>query len=198
MAKKGTKRKDSDAAKKRAAARRTVLYKRFASVYVTNGRNATQAYLTTHPHVQHNTAGAEGFKLLNNPEVIDEIKVLTAAAWKREHMEGEEALARAARVARMDIGDYYWKPGELDRAGLATTVNQRKPLSELTDEQRTCIKGYKYTTTGLVIQEHYDAMAQLANIMKHKRLLSDNVNVNLTMPLDKMIEASYGENKEPS
>lgn len=198
MAKKNKKRNDSEAAKKRAAARRTVLYLRFAAVYVTNGRNATQAYLTVHPHVQHNTAGAEGFKYLNNPEVQDEIKKLTAAAWKREHMESEEVLARMARIARMDIGDYYWKPGELDRAGLSTTPNQRKPLSELTDEQRTCIKGYKYTTTGLVIQEHYDATAQLVNVAKHKRLLSDNLNVNLTMPLDKMIEASYGENKEPA
>lgn len=190
-----TKKVKRQSTRERNAALRSEFYKRFAAVYVSNGRNATQAYLVVKPNVQHNSAGAEGFKLLNLPEVIDEIKRLTAEQWKREHMESEEVLARMARIARMDIGDYYWKPGELDRAGLATVVNQRKPLSELTDEQRTCIKGYKYTTTGLVIQEHHDPTAQLANIGKHKKILTDRVDVNLTMPLDKMIESSYGENK---
>lgn len=187
-----------EAAKKRAAERKTALHRQFAAAYISTGRNATLAYIATHPNVQRNSAGTQGFEWLNNPEVIDEIKKLTAAAWKREHMESEEVMARMARIARMDIGDYYWKTGELDRAGLPTVVNQRKPLSELTDEQRTCIKGYKYSSTGLVIQEHHDPMTQLGNVAKHKRLLSENVNVNLSMPLDKLIEASYGENKEPA
>ncbi len=111
-------------------------------------------------------------------------------------MSADEVLGRMARIANQNMKDYYWQPGELNGAGEATVTGQRKPLHELTEAQTECIKGYKFSPTGLVIQEHYDKTAQLANVAKFHKLLSDNVNVNLTMPLDKLLEASYGDNKE--
>ncbi len=178
-------------AAERAAERRTVLYMRFAAAYVSNGRNAAQAYLLIHPRVTAASAATLGGTMLRNVEVDAEIRRLTNEVWKREHMSADEVLGRMARIANQNIRDYYWQPGELNRAGEATTTGQRKPLSELTEAQTECIKGYKFSATGLVIQEHYDKTAQLSNIAKFHKLLSDNVNVNLTMSLEQMIQKSY-------
>ncbi len=183
-------------AAERAAERRTALYLRFAAIYIANGRNATQAYIATHPGVRANSAATHGGEWVRNSEVQNEIRRLTNEAWKAETLSAEETLGRMSRIATQNIADYYWKPGELDRNGQPTDVGRRKPLSELTEAQTECIKGFKYSATGLVIQEHYDKAQQLGNMAKHHKLLSDNLNVNLTMPLDKMIEASYGENKD--
>lgn len=180
-------------AAERAAARRLVLYLRFAAVYVSNGRNGTQAYMATHRGVQPNSAATQAGEWLGKPEVQDEIQRLTNEAWGKEAMGAQEVLARMARIARMDIGDYYWKPGELNAAGEPTVVGQRKPLSELTDAQRECVKGYKYSTDGLVIQEHWDKPAQLSNVAKHLKLLNDKVDVTVSVSLDKLLEQSYGQ-----
>lgn len=128
--------------------------------------------------------------------MVQFLREITDAAWEAETLSAKETLGRMSRIATQNIRDYYWKPGELDRHGQPTQEGFRKPLSELTEAQTECIKGFKFSPEGLVIQEHYDKAAQLANMAKHHKLLSDNVNVNLTMPLDKMIEQSYGENKE--
>lgn len=183
-------------ASERAAERLTTLRLRFAAIYCSNGRNATQAYIAIHPGVLSTSAGTNGGEWLRNTEVVAEIRRLTNEAWKSETLSAEETLARMSRIATQNIRDYYWKPGELDRHGQPTQEGFRKPLSELSEAQTECIKGFKFSPEGLVIQEHYDKAAQLANMAKHHKLLSDNLNVNLTMPLDKLIEASYGENKD--
>lgn len=168
---------------------------RFAALYMANGRNGTRAYMVLFPRSGEAAARAHAVAWVAKSNVQDEIAKLTNEAWKREHMSADEVLGRIARIAKQNIADYYWKPGELNRAGEETEVGRRKPLSELTEQQTECIKGFKFSATGLVIQEHYDKAAQLMNMAKHHKLMSDSLSVNLTMPLDKMIEQSYGENK---
>lgn len=162
----------------RAAERRRALYMRFAAIYVANGRNATQAYLAIHPNVTAGSAGTRGGTMLTNVEVQNEIARLTAEAWKKEHMTAEEVLGRMARVARQDIRDYYWRPGERARDGSETVEGHRKPLSELTDAQAECVKGFRYDSDGRLIQDLYAKDAQWANIAKHLKLLNDKLEVS--------------------
>ena len=165
--------------------------KRFAAAWVANGRNGTRAYMVIFPRCAPRSANSHAGEWLAKPEVQTEIARLTAEAWGREHMDATEVLARMARVARQDIRDYYWRPGELDRNGNPTVIGQRKELAELTDIQAESVKGFKYTNDGRLIQELYDKTAQWANIAKHLKLLTDRVDLNLTMSLEDMIQKSY-------
>lgn len=47
---------------------------KFVVEYLTNGHNATQAYLKVHPKVNTNTAGVEGYNSLRNPKIREVIK----------------------------------------------------------------------------------------------------------------------------
>lgn len=183
----------------RRAARIEAEEVRFASIYMGNGRNGTRAWMLLHPRATTASAASSASEWLRRPKVQDEIARLTNEAWKREQMSADEVLGRMARIAKQNIRDYYWQAGELRLSnGMeieATEVGRRKPLSELTEAQTECIKGFKFNPEGLVIQEHYSKDTQLLNMAKHHKLMTDRVDVNLTMPLDKMIEQSYGENK---
>jgi len=167
-------------AKERADARRAVLELRFASLYVANGRNATQAYMAIFPRAQQGSAASKGSLWLRKENIRTEIGRLTDLAWKDEQLSADEVLGRMGRIARQNIADYYWRPGELDRQGQETVVGQRKPLSQLTEAQTECIKGFKFSATGLVIQEHHDKLSQLANVGKHLKLLTDKTEVDVT------------------
>lgn len=187
----------------RRAARIEAEEVRFASIYMGNGRNGTRAWMLLHPRATTASAASSASEWLRRTKVQDEIARLTNEAWKREQMGADEVLGRMARIAKQNIREYYWQleeVGQTKRAGGVVAmldVGDRKPLCELTEAQTECIKGFKFNPEGLVIQEHYDKAAQLGNMAKHHKLMTDRVDVNLTMPLDKMIEQSYGENKEP-
>lgn len=164
-------------ASERAAERRTTLYLRFAAIYCSNGRNATQAYIATHPGVRANSAGTNGGEWLRNTEVQNEIKRLTDETLKREHMSADEALALTARIARLNPQEFYWSPGELTRAGETTVSGIRKPLSELTPEQARCIAGFKHTMAGTDLLFR-DADSSLHHVLKHHKLLNDKLEVS--------------------
>ena len=189
-------------AAERRAARIEAEELRFAAIYIAQGRNGTRAWNVLHPNARPNSCASSASEWLRRPKVLDEIGRLTNEAWKREQMGADETLGRMARIAKQNIREYYWQleeVGTTKRAGGvvdAGEVGDRKPLCELTEAQTECIKGFKFSPEGLVIQEHYAKDAQLLNMAKHHKLMTDRVDVNLTMPLDKMIEASYGENKE--
>lgn len=163
----------------------------FSAAYVSNGRNATRAYQVLFPTCGDASAATKGGQWLRKVEVQDEIQKLTAAAFKREHMSAEEALAIVARRARLDIATFYWKPGELDRDGNTTTVGHRKPLRELTEAQQQCIVGFKSGQWGTDML-FADADKNMNFVLKHHKLLTDKVDLNVTLPLDKLLEQSYG------
>jgi len=165
-------------AAERAAERRLALEKRFAAIYFANGRNGMRAYMAIYPRSGEAAARAHAPAWVAKSSVQAEFKRLSEEAWDKEAMGAKEVLGRMARVARMDIRDFYWQPGELDRNGHATVEGQRKPLSELTDEQAECVKGFKYSNDGRIIQELYDKTAQWANIAKHLKLLNDKLEVS--------------------
>lgn len=167
----------------RRAERMRVQYLRFAAAYVSNGRNATQAYLLIHPNVTVPSAGTRGGTMLMKVEVQAEIERLTNAALKREHMGADEALALTARIARLNPQDFYNADGT------------RKRLMDMTPEQARCVAGFKPTQFGTEMMFR-DADKALGHVLKINKLLTDKVDVSVTMSLDKLIEQSYGENKD--
>ncbi len=166
-------------AAQRAAERTLARERQFAATYITNGRNGMRAYMSVFPSCRENSARAKAPLWLARDSVQDEIRKLTDEAWAREAMGAKEVMARMSRIAKQNIRDYYWQPGELNRAGEATEPGHRKPLSELTEAQTECIKGYKYNATGLLIQEHHDKAQQLQNIAKHHQLLNDKTELEV-------------------
>lgn len=153
--------------------------KRFCVLYVGNGRNATQAYQEVFPRVQRNTASANGHRWMTRPEIRAEVERLTIELFERSHMTAAEALARMAEIARSDIGDLVWKPGELDSAGNATLQGAIKPLFEMPEAVRKCIKSLKWDAQGRPEFSFWDKPSQLTNIGKHHKLLNESVDVNV-------------------
>jgi hypothetical protein len=150
---------------------------RFAAIYCSNGRNASGAYHAIYPRASEPTCRAEGCKYLAKPSVQEKITRLTNEALKRDHMGADEALSLTARLGRLNLQDYYWQPGELDRSGSATTPGQRKPLHELTPDQARMIAGFKRTKFGedMLLR---DADKALEHILRHHKLLTDKVEMS--------------------
>lgn len=175
----------------RRAVRRAALEKRFAALYVANGRNATAAYRKMFPTCSSASAATKGGQWLRKVGVEAVVAELSAEAWKKEHMTAEEVLARMARLARINIRELYWQPGERDIQGQATTTGQLKSLHDLTEAQAEWIKGFKYSNDGRLIMELWDKPSQLANVAKNLRLLNDKLDIGLSKKLEDIIAESY-------
>jgi hypothetical protein len=74
----------------------------FVQAYLANGLNATQAYRTVHPKAKPTTAGSEGPRLLQHPDVSARVAYLSAARAKKFEVDGEELLRQANAVANAD------------------------------------------------------------------------------------------------
>lgn len=172
------------------AERMASMEKQFAAIYISNGRNATRAYMGIFPTCSEVSAQVKGSQWLGKVMVQDEIERLTTEALKRHHMSAEEALALTAEIARLNPQEYYWAPGELDKDGQPTQAGSRKHLHDLTPDQARRIAGFRRTAFGTEMQFR-DADRNLAFILKTHKLLSDKFDVTISTPLDKLIEQSY-------
>lgn len=88
-------------------------HQHFILEYLSNGENATAAYLVVKPHVTRKTAAVEGWKLLRKPAIAAALERELRARWKRIKMDGDEALALISRDARADIAEAYDAAGNL-------------------------------------------------------------------------------------
>lgn len=84
-----------------------------------------------------------------------------------------------ARIARSDAGDLVWKPGELDSGGNPTVVGAMKPLYEMPEAIRKCIKSLEWDILGRPKFSFWSKDAQLTNALKTHKLLGADVNVNI-------------------
>lgn len=151
----------------------------FVLAYISNGRNATRAYAKVFPRVKDNSAASKGSLWLRKDNVSREIDRLTQEAFKKEHMTAAEALARMAQLARSDVGALIWRPGELDSAGNATPEGTVKPIWEMPEAVRCCIKSFKFDILGRPEFVFWDKPSQLANVGKNLKLLNESVDVNV-------------------
>lgn len=71
----------------------------FCLAYLSNGFNATQAYLAAHPNASTGTAQVEGCRSLRNPKLLAFYGPRLEEAWKPFQMGGEQAAGRLAIIA---------------------------------------------------------------------------------------------------
>jgi phage terminase small subunit len=67
-------------------------HKQFVEEYMSNGMNATQAYLSTYPKVTEKTASANGSRLLVNAKIKAEIERLQAKTSKSLNITKESLI----------------------------------------------------------------------------------------------------------
>jgi hypothetical protein len=78
----------------------------FVAEYLANGLNATRAYLASHPNCRSQSAAAvEGHRTLRIPKVQRAIAAAHAERFERLKMDGDEAMALLAVIARADLAE---------------------------------------------------------------------------------------------
>lgn len=124
----------------------------FALRYLANGRNATLAYMDTHPRVKRTTAAAEGSKLLRNPKVEAIVHREVEAQRARLRMEADEALIGISNLGRSDIRRLYDEQGNI------------LPIKLWPDDVADCVKAVQPTPTGwkLVLYDKLKARELMA------------------------------------
>ena len=100
----------------------------FVAEYMSNGRNATQAYLKHHPHVTTKSATCLGSMMLRGERVREMIEAEMEEAMKKYEVTPERIIQELACLAFLDISDLYDEAGQL------------KPLSEIPEESRRAIQ----------------------------------------------------------
>lgn len=85
----------------------------FALRFLANGRNATDAYMDTHPRAKRSTAGTEGAKFLKDPRVKVIVDREIQARKARLSMDADEALEGISNIARADIRRLYDENGNI-------------------------------------------------------------------------------------
>lgn len=98
--------------------------KAFVMEYLTNGYNATRAYLKAHPRASPETAAANGYKLLRNAQILAAIKAEIDLA-----MAGRRAIFKKRMVDAAETRAFF-EPADI----LTDDGRLKKPLEELKAE----------------------------------------------------------------
>lgn len=138
----------------------TAREQRFVEAYVADP-NAHAAYKLAHPRCSDRTAYTNGAAVLRKTHIQQALDAERRAQWVRRQMDGDEALARIANVARGDIGDVL---PESDR------------LKLLPEDVRRRIKSIRETKYGREIVL-YDALHANEVIAKATGKLKETVRV---------------------
>lgn len=86
----------------------------FVLEYLSNGRNATRAYLAAYPTCDsYGAARTESSKLLTNPDIERAIAEGEAARIKRLQMDGDKAMALIGLAADADVSLAYDETGSV-------------------------------------------------------------------------------------
>lgn len=145
--------------------------------------NGTTAYLRAYPHVNADTARANGARLLADASVSEAIRQrITENA-----MTADEVLARLAKHARGSMADF------LNVNANGATIDLVKAAeSEQLDIVRKftqTTKRYGETEIEEVTIDLYDAQSALLNMGKHLDLFSDKLTLKLEKELKSALDA---------
>ena len=145
---------------------------RFILEYEANGRNATRAYMRTHPNCRSAGAAAvEGLRTLRNPKVARVLEQVQKDRARRLTMDADEAAMLTAIRARADLRLAFNHNGELLAPGdwpdeLAKAIKSYKPDGTivLLDQQRATetILQMHGKLKSTVAVNHFDHVAYLA------------------------------------
>ena len=82
----------------------TAKEKRFCEEYITNGYNATKAYLAAYD-CEYTTANGQGYRVLKKPEVKEYIEELQKVAFSNACITAERVALKLAEIAFSEKGD---------------------------------------------------------------------------------------------
>lgn len=85
----------------------------FLVLYVANGFNACQAWMSVHPNASAAAARVSACRKLTTANVKARLAELLEDRWKGIHMTGDEVLARVAMDARSDPRQLFDEKGKL-------------------------------------------------------------------------------------
>lgn len=94
----------------------------FASIWIKNGHNATQAYLETHPNCKRTTAATEGKNFLRNPHVQQYIEKIAQPTAEKRIASAIDVLVFLTAAMNGEIKDQF---------GLDASLSDREKAAEL-------------------------------------------------------------------
>ena len=117
------------------------IQRRFAAIYVQNGRNASAAYRELYPNCGGRTSGIKGYLWLREPEVIMEIEKLT-----EELAKSREAAAQLTQMVNSRQLALNMAIGEREQAKEAA-MELYRTLAE-GDDKRSFIERWDWLEDG--------------------------------------------------
>lgn len=103
-------------------------YKAFVEAYISNGRNAKQAYLTISPKVTESTAEVEGARYLRKPKISEKIDLLESQLSESSQVTRQSQLQELRELKERNIE-------KKDRLVLEAIKEENKMLGFLAPEQ---------------------------------------------------------------
>ena len=116
-----------------------------------------------------NSAGMQGWRLLQMPSIKEKIDELNAARAKRLEISADRVLDELAKIAFVDPTAIF----DVDENGNMTFDGK---LSDLPPDERACIASVSQNTTkegGSITIKLHDKLAALEKIGKHLKLFTD-------------------------
>lgn len=150
---------------------------RFAAVYFSNGRNATEAYLSLYPRATRGTASVEGSRFLAKPQISDEVLRLETAQMKREQMTPDQTLQQLARIAGYDPSELIGEDG------------RPLPMKQMPERIRKILK-VRRNGDGTIEYETPNRDAALTNLLKVHKLIGADTQVTLQVGFYERLQAA--------
>ncbi len=125
-----------------------------------------------------------GYNLKQNPEVDAYIKQLENEKLEELGINRTALLVESNKIAKLNIGDYYkvsHYESSIDEFGntIETPVYKIKPLDELTEDQKACIKKIYYDKEGHFNIEFWDKQKSISDMLRTIDPNQEEVKENL-------------------
>ena len=155
----------------------------FVAEFLSNGRNATEAYAKLRPEVTHKSACCMGSAMLREPRVQALLEERIGEAMKKYSVTPERIIQELACMAFLDVDDLYHDDGTLKR------------LSEIPEESRRAIVGLESKLNqfgGTTTAKLESKRAALELLGKHLAMWTD---VHRNEGNDELVNAILGARK---
>lgn len=150
--------------------------------------NATQAAIRA--GYSPASAGRNADALMKKHEIAKVLAQQTQTTLAKVKVSAERAIEEAAALAFSDLGAYYNEAGEV------------RPMSEWTPEMRAAVQSLETLDRDITPGERgpaakvhrlklWDKPKNLEMLFKHLNLLTERVDINLTVKLDSIIRARF-------
>lgn len=135
------------------AAKLTDKQKRFCDVYLANGMNATQAYISVYGVSSENVAAASSAKLLRNAKVSEYLGQRQNKVAQKLELTFERHALEYARLAYSDVRKLYNEDGTL------------KPVHEWDDDTAAAVSSIEVDE----LKEGFDVVGQVKKVKLHSK-----------------------------